>query len=345
MKQTLAEIAKLTGARLVGDGATEISGVAALDSATAADLVFVEEEKLLPLALASKAGAIVAGEFARGAEQKPGSPTSPVLAGWGKKPLLLTDQPRLAFARAARALVRARRHEVGVHSTAILHHTVKLGRQVSIQAHAVLAEGVEVGDHTRIGPGVVIGENVKIGAHCNLAGNVTIYADTRIGDRVTAHAGVVLGADGFGYVRDAKTGRYTQFPQLGVLVIEDEVEIGANSTIDRGALGETRIGAGTKIDNLVHIGHNVRIGRNVIIAAQGGISGSVVIEDDVVMGGKVGICDHVRIEQGVIMGARSSIFSHKVVRGKGTIYCGTPARPLPEFLKGLAVLARLAKKS
>jgi UDP-3-O-[3-hydroxymyristoyl] glucosamine N-acyltransferase len=154
----------------------------------------------------------------------------------------------------------------------------------------------------------------------------------------------VLGSDGFGYVRDEKTGQYEKFPQIGRLEIEDDVEIGANSTIDRGALDVTRIGRGTKIDNLVHVGHNVLIGEDVVIAAQTGLSGSAVVKNNVVIGGQVGIADHVRIEEGAILGAQSGIPSNKIIRGKGIVFWGTPARPIRQYLKELAVLARLAKK-
>ena len=166
----------------------------------------------------------------------------------------------------------------------------------------------------------------------------------RLGDRVMVHAGAVLGSDGFGYVRDQKTGRYEKFPQVGRLEIGDDVEIGANTTIDRGALDATVIGRGTKLDNLVHVGHNVRIGEDVVIAAQTGISGSVVIEDGVVVAGQVGIADHVTIEQGAILGAQCGVPSNKVIRGSGILFWGTPARPIRQYLKELAVLSRLARK-
>ena len=186
--------------------------------------------------------------------------------------------------------------------------------------------------------------SVRIGSGCRLDANVTIYPGTALGDRVVVQAGAVLGSAGFGYVRDAGTGRYEQSPQIGRLVIEDDVEIGANSTIDRGALDETRIGRGTKIDNLVHIGHNVRIGENVVIAAQTGLSGSVTVEDNVVMGGQVGVGDHARIESGAMLGGQCGILPKKVLRGKGVIFWGTPARPVREYLKELAFLSRAAKK-
>src|ERR1019366_3574825 len=213
---------------------------------------------------------------------------------------------------------------------------------------------VKVGDETTIGSGAVIGDDagdavgsnaVKIGSHCRIDPNVRIYPGTTLGDRVIVQAGAVLGSEGFGYVRDAQTGRYEQSPQIGRLVIEDDVEIGANSTIDRGALDETRIRCGTKIDNLVHIGHNCQLGENVVIAAQTGLSGSVTIEDNVVMGGQVGIGDHARIESGAMLGGQCGILPKKILRGKGVVFWGTPARPVREDLKELAFVSRSAKKA
>jgi UDP-3-O-[3-hydroxymyristoyl] glucosamine N-acyltransferase len=171
-----------------------------------------------------------------------------------------------------------------------------------------------------------------------------MYPGTTLGDRVIVHAGAVLGSDGFGYVRDRKTGRYEKFPQVGRLVIEDDVEIGANTTIDRGALDETRIRRGAKIDNLVHIGHNCQIGEDAIIAAQTGLSGSIVIENSVVLGGQVGIGEHAHIGEGVMLGGQGGVLPNKILRGKGVAFWGTPAQPLRQYLKQLATLARLAKK-
>lgn len=330
MKHSLADVAKAAGARLLGDGATNITGVATISSATPEDLVFVEDPQLLTEALQSSAAAIITGEA--GADVA------------GGKPLLIAANPRLAFARAAAYIVPTRRHEPGVHSTAVLHHSVQLGKAVAVQPHAVLTEGVIVGDKTRIGPGTAVGANVHIGSGCNIAASVTIYPGVQIGNNVIVHAGTVLGADGFGYVRDPESGRYEKFPQLGTLIIEDDVEIGANATIDRGALGPTVIRRGVKIDNMVHIAHNVEVGEDVVIAAQTGISGSCVIEKNAVIAGQVGIADHVRIEEGVILGAQCGVPTRKVIRGKGELFWGTPARPIRGYLKELAVLAKLAKK-
>lgn len=331
MKHSVQEIAELIKARVAGDPKCELSGIADVANATAQDLIFAQDGHQLANALASSAGAIICGDFAADVKTS--------------KPLLIVSHPKLAFTRAAGLFVPQRRYEPGVHSTAMVHHSVKLGKGVTVQPNAVLTEGVVVGDRTRIGPGVTVGEDVHIGCNCNLAANVTIYPGTRIGDRVTLHSGAVLGGDGFGFVRDPGTGRYEKFPQAGTLEIRDDVEVGCNTTIDRGALGPTVIGRGTKIDNLVQIAHNVRIGENVVIAAQSGISGSTVIEDDVVIGGQVGIADHCRIEKGVLLGAQCGVPSNKILRGAGAVYWGTPARLLKNHLKELAALSKLARKS
>ncbi len=331
MKRSLRQIAEAVGARVQGDGSVEIEGVAGIGSASPRDLVFVEEEKYLPRALQSGAGAVVAGEFAA--------------ASIGK-PLLISTHPKLAFARAARFLQGADRDgcAASVHATAVVHASVRLAPGVVVGERAVIAEHVEIGENTRIGASCVIARGVKLGRQCELCPNVTIYAGTALGDRVIVHAGAVLGSDGFGYVRDPESGRYEKFPQAGKLVIEDDVEIGANTTIDRGALDETRIGRGTKIDNLVHIGHNCRIGQNVVIAAQTGLSGSIVIENNVSLGGQVGIGEHARIEEGVMLGGQGGVLPNKVLRGKGVAFWGTPAQPVRQYLKQLAALARLGKK-
>jgi UDP-3-O-[3-hydroxymyristoyl] glucosamine N-acyltransferase len=330
MERSLQQVADAVAARLIGDGNIQVKGVASIASANDQHLVFVDDPKRLELALQSRAGAVIAGAFADG---KP-----------APKALLISEHPKLAFARAAEFL---RDHEVRageVHPTAVVHSSAKLGGSVVVGERAVIAEQAQIGEGTRIGAGSVVGHGVKIGRGCEIYPNVTIYAGTTAGDHVVVHAGAVLGSDGFGYVRDGKTGRYEKFPQVGRLVIEDNVEIGANSTIDRGALDETRIGRGVKIDNLVHIGHNCSIGEDVVIAAQTGISGSVVIEKNVVLAGQVGIAEHVRVCEGVIVGAQGGIPSNKILRGKGIAFWGTPARPLREYLKQLAVMARLAKK-
>jgi UDP-3-O-[3-hydroxymyristoyl] glucosamine N-acyltransferase len=331
MKRALKDLAEFLDASLIGDGQTEVSGIASLPSARPGDLVFVESTKYLSHAMNSRASAVIAGDFAKN--------------GAHAKPVLITAQPRLAFAQAAHWLQNSAQLPGGVHPTAVIDPKAGLAKDVTIEERAVIRSNVEIGEGTRIGANCVVGPDVAIGRTCRLYPNVTIYPQVRLGDRVVIHAGAVLGSDGFGYVPDAKTGRYVKFPQVGRLEIEDDVEIGANSTVDRGALDVTRIRRGAKIDNLVHVGHNVDIGEDVVIAAQTGISGSSVIENGVVVAGQVGIADHVRIEAGAILGAQSGIPSNKVIRGKGIVFWGTPARPIKEYLKELAVMARLSKKA
>lgn len=329
MTKTVAEVAAAVGARVLGDGSARVAGVASVRSASERDLVFVEDGKLLQAALASRAAAVIAGEFA--AQEQ------------AAKPLLIARQPRLAFARAARLFV-AGPAAGGVHPAAQVHPTAKLGKEVTIEAGAVIAAEAEVGERCHIGAHAVVGAGVKIGNDCGLGPHVVVYPRTTLGDRVVVQAGTVLGSAGFGYVRDAENGRYELFPQLGRLEIADDVEIGANCTVDRGALDATVIGRGVKIDNLVHVGHNVRIGENVVIAGQAGVSGSVTIGNDVVIAGQVGIADHVTIEDGVVLGAQCGVTSNKIVRGRGTIHFGTPARPVHEVMKELALLRRIAKE-
>ena len=333
MKRTLRDLAEKLGCHLLGDSSLAVTNVSSLQSATTDSLVFSEDVPHLDTALRSAAAAVIVGDFA-----------ASNFAASATKPLLISSQPRLAFARAAR-LLRDPDGNRQTHPSAVVAASAMVGRNVAIGARSILGERVTVGNETTIGSGAVIGDNVAIGSHCRVDANVTIYPGTTLGDRVIVQAGAVLGSEGFGYVRDSETGRYEQSPQIGRLVIEDDVEIGANSTIDRGALDETRIRRGSKIDNLVHIGHNVQIGENVVIAAQTGLSGSVTIEDDVIMGGQVGIADHVRVEAGAILGAQSGIPTKKVIRGKGVVFWGTPARPLKEYLKELAFLSRSAKQA
>ena len=335
MKQTLRDLAEKLNCRLLGDSSITVTSVSSLQSATSHSLVFVDDAQHLDTALRSSAAAVIAGDFAAG---------DFAASATASKPILISAQPRLAFARAARLLRDPDRNRA-VHPSAIVPASAEIGKNVAIGPRAILGEHVKVGDETTVGSGSVLGDGVVIGSHCRLDANVTVYPGTILGDRVIVQAGAVLGSEGFGYVRDSQTGRYEQFPQVGRLVIEADVEIGANSTVDRGALDETRICRGTKIDNLVHIGHNVQIGQDVVIAAQTGLSGSAVVEDNVIIGGQVGIADHVRIEEGAILGAQSGIPTKKVIRGKGVVFWGTPARPIREYLKELAFVSRSAKKN
>jgi UDP-3-O-[3-hydroxymyristoyl] glucosamine N-acyltransferase len=328
--RSVKEVAEFVQARVLGDETVQLTSISSVESAMPGDLIFVDDEKNLRLALESRASAVIAGDFAAGTTSS--------------KPLLLATQPRLAFARAAQLVGPKAERKPGIHPSAIVHPSARLANGVTVDERAVICEGVHIGQSTRIGAGSVIGANVSIGSSCDLYPNITVYPGVRLGDRVIVHAGAVLGSDGFGYIRDQTTGRYEKFPQVGRLEIEDDVEIGANTTIDRGALDVTRVGRGAKIDNLVHIGHNCQIGEDVVIAAQTGLSGSITIEKNVVLGGQVGIGEHARIEEGVMLGGQGGVLPNKVLRGKGIAFWGTPAKPVREYLKELATLARLAKK-
>jgi UDP-3-O-[3-hydroxymyristoyl] glucosamine N-acyltransferase len=345
--------------------------VSSFASATPQSVVFVEHPRFLQAALASTAAAIIvpaepapanspatnshANDSTLGdaTAQNAANLTDPGPPG---KVLLRARNPRLAFARAAEELRRAESNQpksqadpsttepLRVHPSAIVDPTADLHPTAWVEALAVIDAAASIGPRSRIGPGTIVGPGVIIGEDCHLVARVVVHAGTVIGDRVIVKAGAVLGSDGFGFVPDPATGRYHKFPQIGRLEIGNDVEIGANTTVDRGALDATVIADGAKLDNLVQVGHNVHIGRNVVIASQTGISGSTVLEDGVIVGGQVGIGDHVRIEQGVVLGSQCGIPSKKIVRGKGILFWGTPARPITQYLKELATLARLTRK-
>lgn len=330
MNQTVGGIARAVGGRVVGDENIEVTGLASIRSASPGDLVFVEEAGHLGSALRSPAAAVVAGSFA---ERETTS-----------KPLVIAAHPRLAFARAAAFLSGENARAPEIDPRARILPSATIAASAIIDPWTFVGAKAVIGERTWIGAGCVIGTGVVIGRESKIYPRVSIYPGTKIGDRVVVHAGAVLGSDGFGYVRDPASGRYEKFPQLGRLHIEDDVEIGANTTIDRGALEITRIGRGTKIDNLVHIGHNCNLGENVIVAAQAGFSGSIVIENNVVIGGQVGIGEHAHIKEGVLLGGQAGVLPKKVLRGKGVPFWGTPAKPLREYLKSLAALGKLGKK-
>ncbi|HEX5411091.1 MAG TPA: UDP-3-O-(3-hydroxymyristoyl)glucosamine N-acyltransferase [Terriglobia bacterium] len=316
------EIAGLVGGEATGDREKDITGVAALDAATERDLAFAEGEFALRRAADSCAGCILVPEDV----SVPG------------RTIITVRNLRLAFIRAAEALHPPRQPQAGVHPTAVVAADAHLAPGVSVGPYCVIEAGVKVGEGTCLSAGVYLGEAVSLGGRCVLHARVSVYPGVQIGDRVILHAGVVLGSDGFGYL--FAEGRQQKFPQLGGLVIENDVEIGSNTTVDRGSLGTTRIGEGVKIDNLVQIAHNVKIGRHSVVAAQTGISGSTQIGDFVTLAGQAGVGDHVRIEDGVVIGGQAGILPGKSVR-KGSVVWGTPARPLSEFKKMYAHLSRL----
>jgi len=335
---TLGElIEKLGGTLLQGSMEIEVAGVDVPELANGLDLVFAEDASSAAGALTSSAAALVV---------KPHCVSSYVEGP--AMGVVETEQPRLWFARAAK-LLKPPLPRASIHAPHHLGAHVKIGKGVAIETGAVIGDHVVIGDRTRIEAGAIIGDGVVIGEECRIYPRAVLYPGTTLGNRVVVHAGAVLGADGFGYVRDAKTGAYTQFPQQGTLLIEDDVEIGANSTIDRGALKQTRIGRGTKIDNLVHVGHNCDIGEDVILVMGTGISGSCTVGNGAVLAGQVGVGDHATIGPGVILGGQAGVLSGKTVTIEGlkpgTVLWGTPARPLKQVLRELAVVAKLAKKA
>ncbi len=317
----VTEIAGELNAAWEGDGDLDITGVAPLESAGPLEIAFVGNRKAAAGAHLSGAGCLlVTPDFPKG------------------RTLIRVDDPRGACARVIELLCPAPDVKPGAHATAVIAENADISKSAAIGPHATIGSGTRIGERSSIGPGCVIGEDVKIGTDCLLHANVTIYNDVTIGNRTVLHSGVVLGADGFGFVRNGD--HYEKFPQIGRVEIGDDVEIGANSCVDRAALGVTQIGDGAKLDNLVHIAHNCRIGRHVLIAAQTGLSGGVVVEDHAIIGGQVGIGDKARIESGAVLGSGCGILTSKIVR-KGQVVWGTPARPLKEHLEQLANLARL----
>ena len=319
----VSEIAGILNVAWEGDGDLEIIGVAALESAEPQEIAFVGNRRSAAGAHLSRAGCLlVTADFPKG------------------RTLIRTTDPRGACARVIELFHPAPVVKPGIHPSAVIAENVAIASSAAIGPHATIDAGTRIGERSSIGPGCSIGADVRIGDDCRLHANVTIYHGVIVGDRTVLHAGVVLGADGFGFIRQDY--HYEKFPQIGRVKIGNDVEIGANSCVDRAALGVTQVGDGTKLDNMVHIAHNCRIGRHVVIAAQTGLSGGVVVEDYAVIGGQVGIGDKARIESGAVLGSGCGILTSKIVR-QGQVVWGTPARPLKEHLEQLANLARLPR--
>jgi len=316
------ELAEWLGATFEGDGEKELTDVGPLETAGASEVAFVGGRKAAEMAKNSAAGCLI------------------VPPDWPEeyRTLIRAPEPRTAFARAVSRFHPTTELVPGIHPTAVIGKDVSLGALSVIGPHAVVADGARIGVSASIGAGCFVGKRVVIGDGSLLAPNVTIYDNVDIGRSVIVHSGAVIGADGFGFVE--VNGRWEKFPQVGRVEIGDFVEIGANSCVDRAALGVTSIGEGTKLDNLVHVGHNCRIGCHVVVAAQTGFSGGVIVEDYAVIGGQVGIGDKARIESHAVLGSGCGVLTSKIVRGGQTVW-GTPARPLREHLEQLANLARL----
>ena len=322
MTSTAGELAKHLGLNLAGDASIEISDVASPERASSHSLTYVDSSAGHERAAKSVARCVVG---------KPGLK----LAG---KTIIEAPEPKLAFAKAAAWLLPPAVSSALIHPTALVASDATLAANVSVGPYALIEGGVQIGAGTIIGAFCYVGQHALIGENCRLHPRVTLYDGARLGDRVEVHSGAVIGSDGFGYVFG--DGRHWKFPQAGDVEIGNDVEIGANTTIDRGSLETTSIGRGVKIDNLVQIAHNVRIGEHSIIAAQTGISGSATLGKQVIVAGQVGIADHCTLEDGAIAGAQAGIPTGKKIHRGQTVW-GTPARPLEKFKEQYARFAQL----
>lgn len=322
MPHTAGELAQYLEASLTGDANASIAGIASLERARPEDLIYAASPKHYDLAVLSKARCVIAAPEAR----IPG------------KTVIECDEPKFAFAKAADWLLPRAPREEGIHRTAVVAPSAAIAPSASVGPFAVVEDEVEIGAASFIGAFCFLGRRARVGENCTLHPRVTLYSGAQIGNRVEIHSGAVIGADGFGYVFGE--GRHWKFPQVGTVQIADDVEIGANSTIDRGSLDVTRISSGVKIDNLVQIAHNVQIGGHSIVAAQTGISGSTTLGHRVIVGGQVGIADHCKIEDEARLGAQAGVLTGKTIREGETVW-GTPARPLARFKEQYAWFARL----
>jgi UDP-3-O-[3-hydroxymyristoyl] glucosamine N-acyltransferase len=319
----IKEIAEFTNGKLSGAGETDIQRVASLETARENEISFLEKTEFAEQLASTQASCLLVPENFNAS-----IPCS----------YIKVKNPKLAFAKVAEKLHPSKRRN-DWHKMAIVSESADVCADF-IGAFATVGENTNVGKGAQIYEGARIGSNVSIGKNSIIHPNCVIYDDVSIGHDCVIHAGTIIGADGFGYVRDGMRG-YVKFPQIGTVVIEDNVEIGANSCVDRGALGETRIGEGTKIDNQVQIAHNVQIGKRVVIAAQTGISGSTVIEDDCVIGGQVGMGDHATVKSGAIIGSQAGVLPGKIVRPG--VWWGTPVQLLDEYKRQNAHVKGIAR--
>jgi UDP-3-O-[3-hydroxymyristoyl] glucosamine N-acyltransferase len=320
---TLQELASMSGGELVGDPKLKITGAASLAEATSGEISFFSNRKYIGLLRKTRASAVFVppdfGEPLAAAQVRVADPTKAF------EQLVLEFAPKpITFAP-------------GIHPSAIVGSSVRLGERVSIQPHAVIEDGSEIGDDTIIGTGSYIGHETTIGATCLIYPLVTIRERSRIGSRVIIHSGAVIGADGFGF--EMVDDRQQKIQQLGIVQIDDDVEIGANTTVDRARFGRTWIQQGVKIDNLVQIAHNVIIGKNSVIVAQTGISGSTRVGESVLMGGQVGIVGHIEIADGTMIAAQSGITKSV----PGGVWFGSPAVLFSEAKQQIAWIHRLGK--
>lgn len=318
----IKELALLIEGIIEGDENVDITDLSGIESARLGDLTFATDEDNLCLAETSQSICVLTTKSSRKST----------------KTIIRVNNPKLAFLIAYNAFHEKVDADSFVHPTATIADTAILGKNVRIGAHVSIEDNVIIAAHTMIDSGCVIKRGCKIGEHCQLHPHVVLHENVILKNKVILHSGVIVGADGFGYVRDH--GKIYKFPQLGTVVIEDEVEIGANCTIDKGSLGCTMIGAGTKIDNLCHIAHNVKIGKNVIMAAQCGIAGSTVIGDNVTMSGHVAVIDNITIGRNSSIGGQSAIIGH--IKENSVVW-GSPARGLKQVKRQMAVASWISK--
>lgn len=317
-------IATEVGGQLVGDPSAKVRGIAPLDRATGDELSFLASPKYVSLLAGSRAGIVlVSPELS----ESPGA----------VRARIVVPKPHDALLSLIPRFYQAHRREPGIHATAVIGRGVRLGAGVSIGPYVIIDDGARIGDRVVVDSHAVIGAGVEIANDCQFYPSTTAYSGTVVGQRVLVHAGARLGSDGFGYV--FRDGRHEKIPHVGRCIIEDDVEIGANTTIDRGSIDDTVIGAGTKIDNLVHIAHNVRIGRHCLIMAQVGIAGSVRVEDGCVLAGQVGVSGHHTLGKGSTLAAQAGVFGDIPA---GETWSGYPARPHKDALRAHAALFRLA---
>jgi UDP-3-O-[3-hydroxymyristoyl] glucosamine N-acyltransferase len=319
---TADAIAAAVGGTLDGDAQATVTAVAPLDRAEGHHLSFLANAKYSALAAERRVGVLLV--------------TRDLAESGNAKARIIVDNPHEAMLPLLPLLYPAASQQPGIHPTAVIGRGVELGDAVSIGPGVVLGDGVTIGARTRLDAYVVIGDGVRVAEDCHLYPTVTVYSGTEIGPRVRVHAGARLGSDGFGYVY--RDGAHVKIPHVGRCLIESDVEIGANSTIDRGSIDDTVIGAGTKIDNLVMVAHNVRIGRLCLLMAQVGIAGSVRVEDGCILAGQVGISGHLTIGRGARLAAQAGVFGSIPA---GETWSGYPARPHKEALRAQAAMFKL----
>lgn len=312
MKKTLKELAEWVGGAIIGDGEVEISGVAPIEEAEPGEITFIANPKYLSKLSETRASAVIVSQDIREAN----------------KPLLSSVNPYLAFGKILSLYSQKPYQARGVDSGAFVSPTASLGKDISIFPSVYIGDRCSIGDRVTLYPGVCVGEESVIGEDSILYPNVSVYPRTTIGKRVILHAGVVIGSDGFGYAKDGK--KNVKVPQVGTVEIEDDVEIGANTTVDRATLGKTILRRGVKIDNLVQVAHNVVIGEDSVVVAQVGISGSTKLGSNVTVGGQVGFVGHIDIGDNVMIGAQSGVMNDLA---SNQAYTGTPAIPHREFMR------------